>query len=582
MKKTFINKSKATAEAHPLVEISNRVSHLIISLILVFALLSQDSHIIKAATAEVQILDSGAQLVISKVNFKNKENDWLEIYYFSPTSKDLNLKGLNLAADKIFKKIDQDLVIQSGQHLKLTFKTDQPDTQTNLYTTYSGLTATTEQITITLGTTILDAVCWSSKKPTTGEIKDQEDLFKIGAWTSADPASCPSSENVQTNQSLIRKNSGTDTNNKDDWELEPIASAKTANQNPTPNPAPTPAQTSTSTPVQTQTPAPTQTQVQTSAPTPVNAPTPAPTPISNPTPPPAPAPAQTKTPTQPKPKATKATKVTTPKKTTKASSKTIIANGDLSNEIIVTEIFPHALTDDRNNEWIEIYNAGNKNINLSGWNLDDLEGGSKPFKITNLSIKPKDFLVFTSKQTKLSLGNAKDEVRLFDYKNKLISSIAYEEAPIGKSYSRILVIKEDSSTEEKWFWGKPSPNQPNPTYQEMSGTVKEQTTNYFFSLEDQKGGQKNILFDESTIPLALAKTTFIKGAKTKLNVITNPQDPTNYQLQNYEILADPQAEKPNSGSLISTIIFILLLMTGIGLLAKKHFKTEKQSINSIP
>ncbi|MFA5829650.1 MAG: lamin tail domain-containing protein [Candidatus Gracilibacteria bacterium] len=570
MNKTFSNTIKTIAGTRSRAKTSNRVSRLIISLILVCAILSQDSHIIKAAISEVQILESGTQLVISRVNFKNKENDWLEIYYFSPTAKDFNLKGLNFAADKIFKKIDRDFTIHSGQHLKLTFKADQPDTETNFYTTYTGLTATTEQITITLGTTILDAVCWSSKKPTTDEIKDQEDLFKIGAWISGDPASCPSSEDIQTNQSLIRKKSGTeasttsslkDTNNKDDWELEAIASK-------TDNPVPTSGKVKTSTSNPAQTPAPTQTQSSTTTPAPISIPTSTLAPPS--------APAQAKTSAQPKPKATKTTKVTTPKKTTKATSKTVITNGDLSNEIIVTEIFPHALKDDRNNEWIEIYNAGTKNIDLNGWSLDDLEGGSKPFKIKNLSIKPKEFLIFTSKQTKLSLGNAKDEVRLLDYKNKLISSIAYEEAPIGKSYSRILVNKEDGSTEEKWFWGKPSPKEQNPTYQEIEGTIKDEPTNYFFNFEDKTGQQKNILFDESTIPLAMAKTTFIKGAKTKLNITTNPQDPTNYQLQNYEILADSTGNKNNSGSLTSTIVFILLLMTGLGLfLAKKHLKTEK-------
>lgn len=455
---------------------------------------------------QITTIENGAKILINKVNFKNKENDWLEIYYKSPTEKEINLKGLTFKSDKIIKKIEQDFWIKSGTHLTLTFKSNQADTNTNLYTNYSGLTGTTEQVTINLNDQILDAICWSSSTPASSEIKDQQKLKLAEAWISGDPISCIESEKVENSQSVVRKNIDSDTNSVNDWKIDEVQ--KNAAH--------------------------------------IGA----------------------------------AKKSILKKASSKATTKTV-PNGDLSNQIVITEIFPHALKDDRSNEWIEIQNQSNKDINLSGWRLDDTEGGSKPYLIKNLIIKAHEFIIFTSKQTKLSLGNSKDEARLFDYKNNLISSISYEEAAAGKSYSKVPVAKEDLSIEQKWLWVNPTPAAANPEYKEIIGTIKSEPNSYFFSFQDSANQIKNINFNESLVPLALAKTTFIPGAKAKINV-TAAKNPEELQLENYEILSDSNGKSVTSSrSYIALFILLLSICVFIIIKIKKHFKTEPESINLI-
>ncbi|MGA9349991.1 MAG: lamin tail domain-containing protein, partial [Anaerolineae bacterium] len=71
-------------------------------------------------------------------------------------------------------------------------------------------------------------------------------------------------------------------------------------------------------------------------------------------------------------------------------------------------------TADYNDEWIELYNAGQAVVGLGGWQLDDVaEGGSGPYTIpAGKIIPPGGFLVFFKRDTGVSLNNDEDWVRL--------------------------------------------------------------------------------------------------------------------------------------------------------------------------
>ena len=55
-------------------------------------------------------------------------------------------------------------------------------------------------------------------------------------------------------------------------------------------------------------------------------------------------------------------------------------NGDLSNEIYLNEVFPNPNGNDKNKEWIELFNNSNKDINLGNWLISNQKS---THKITN-------------------------------------------------------------------------------------------------------------------------------------------------------------------------------------------------------
>lgn len=508
------------------------------------------------ATPEV-FSELGAKLLITEVNLKNKEADWLELSYESPTLKPLNLKNFRFQDDNVFKEITDDYWIGSGEYHVLKFKNTDPDNPQNrlLTTTRSGLTATTEQIILKdPGGKIIDALCWSSATPTADETKDLEDLFQNEGWISANQTSCFSSANISTNQSLIRTGM-TDTDSVSDWTVTDDATPGKGNDE-------TPASvTTTQPPPENST---TATETNTS-----------PSPITTISSPPAPSKKTTaqKTAT-PKTATTKTTaKTPTAKKT--AAKKTALkkyANGDLSDNIVISEIFPRAAKDDRNNEWIELTNTGDTEINLGNWRLDDMEGGSKPYTLPDtLTIPPQSSVVIKAPESKLSLSNTKDQVRLFDHTGKLLQTVEFEEAPKEQSFARISVSRNDagnpasddsgtpdSSTQESdnsenplWVWeNQPTPGEPNPAYLEMTGTITKEAIfeeKYSFEMKDGNGREHTVLFDEALVAGPMAKVTFTAGTAIKILGIQKEEENSVIELKKYEVLnAETAAPAPPS------------------------------------
>jgi PKD repeat protein len=113
----------------------------------------------------------------------------------------------------------------------------------------------------------------------------------------------------------------------------------------------------------------------------------------------------------------------------------IISLSPVEAEILVTEFLPNPKGAD-DGEWIEIYNAGDKEIDLSGWFLDDADGGSKPYKIKEgTKILPGEYLVFYRKETKIALNNNFDSVRILDPEGNLFFEVSYEKTKEGFSYA---------------------------------------------------------------------------------------------------------------------------------------------------
>ncbi len=121
---------------------------------------------------------------------------------------------------------------------------------------------------------------------------------------------------------------------------------------------------------------------------------------------------------------------------------------DYSDAIVVSEIYPNPFGRDNregNYEWIELYNNSSEDVNLKGWQIDDiLEKGSKAYIIEeDKIIKARSFAVFENVQTKIMLNNIGDEVNILWPDGEVVDSVRYEKADEGLSYNW---------TPNSWTW----------------------------------------------------------------------------------------------------------------------------------
>lgn len=123
-------------------------------------------------------------------------------------------------------------------------------------------------------------------------------------------------------------------------------------------------------------------------------------------------------------------------------------NQSYSDQIIISELLPNPVGSDLANEWIELYNKGNQEVDLEGWQIGDLAKNDKPYVIPQgVKISPGVFLVLKREQTKIAINNNGDGIKLFQPNQNIIDSVVFnEKAPEGLVFSRKL----DGS----WGWSE--------------------------------------------------------------------------------------------------------------------------------
>ena len=142
---------------------------------------------------------------------------------------------------------------------------------------------------------------------------------------------------------------------------------------------------------------------------------------------------------------------------------------DFSGDIIISEIFPNPKGSDSppagsgqgEGEFIELYNKGEKDVNLSGWRLGD--ESSRKYKIESENeeadriIKANEFFVIYRVESKIALNNSTDSVKLFEpLKDSPLEVIKYEGVKEGQSYARKEINKNS------WDWTEDiTPGNPN-------------------------------------------------------------------------------------------------------------------------
>jgi len=110
--------------------------------------------------------------------------------------------------------------------------------------------------------------------------------------------------------------------------------------------------------------------------------------------------------------------------------------------IIFNEVLPSPEGPDAENEWIELYNQNDFDIDLSGWAIQDTTGSTKTY-ILNSKIPALGYLVFKRPETKITLNNSGDGLNLFNPNKEIVDSVDFGKASLDQSYSK---------TSSGWAW----------------------------------------------------------------------------------------------------------------------------------
>jgi competence ComEA-like helix-hairpin-helix protein len=106
--------------------------------------------------------------------------------------------------------------------------------------------------------------------------------------------------------------------------------------------------------------------------------------------------------------------------------------------ILISEILASPSGADQTDEYIEIQNTNNFEVDLAGWKIKDTEGTATTFTFSkDAKILANGFLVFYRPETKIMLNNTTDGLNLLSPDEKIIDSINYTKAITGQSYNRI-------------------------------------------------------------------------------------------------------------------------------------------------
>lgn len=101
----------------------------------------------------------------------------------------------------------------------------------------------------------------------------------------------------------------------------------------------------------------------------------------------------------------------------------------------INEVFPNPAAKGEDNEYIEIYNFGDKNIDLTGFILKDATRSGGYVFPAETEIKPGEFLLIYKSVSKISLNNTEEQIYLLDDNENQIDFLEYfktkEESSFG-------------------------------------------------------------------------------------------------------------------------------------------------------
>ena len=112
--------------------------------------------------------------------------------------------------------------------------------------------------------------------------------------------------------------------------------------------------------------------------------------------------------------------------------------------IIINEILPAPEGPDEINEWIELHNSNNFDVDLQDFKIQDTQGTAITYTfLKNAKIPGNGYLILKRPETKIVLNNDRDSLNLILPNEKIIDSVSYKEAVKNQSYNK---------TKSGWQW----------------------------------------------------------------------------------------------------------------------------------
>lgn len=122
--------------------------------------------------------------------------------------------------------------------------------------------------------------------------------------------------------------------------------------------------------------------------------------------------------------------------------------------VIISEIFPNPEGLD-SEEWIELYNKGNLEADLSFWRLLN---NTVSYEFENVRLAAGEYFLLQRNESGIALNNYSDKLQLFRAgEKKAVYSLQYKNAPEGVSYA----VSEDNPNEIYYWTIEPSPGEKN-------------------------------------------------------------------------------------------------------------------------
>jgi hypothetical protein len=165
------------------------------------------------------------------------------------------------------------------------------------------------------------------------------------------------------------------------------------------------------------------------------------------------------------------------------------SDGSHYDNIVINEISFNNDVQPDPGDWIEIYNKGKEDIDVSGWKLTDSDSTHQFIFAPNTWIKSNNYLVVSNNLTKMEavfgavknltgtfsfgLGNQTDAVRLYSQYNQLIDEVSYSNVTPWKSFDltklwslELSNPSKDNSSALNWVFstGNGTPGMHNSTY----------------------------------------------------------------------------------------------------------------------
>ena len=207
--------------------------------------------------------------------------------------------------------------------------------------------------------------------------------------------------------------------------------------------------------------------------------------------------------------------------------------------IYISEVYPYPYSNEQ--EWVELYNGNNTQVNLDHWHIDDIENGGSTPKSFTLTIDPYSYGTVTI--TSSMFNNDGDTVRLLDSNKNEKDSMEYGKMTQGKSMGRIS-FSEDSYCEQE-----PSKNNANsscllgPTQQ---ASLQSPTQNTVVTIQKatspiKKSTTNQSLLQANTVVNTVKNTSpqqkaEVLGAQTNEKPLTSPTSYLSFTSFSYSLL----------------------------------------------